>query len=378
MNWTKYEGNDFVSYLVYGEDSKYITEINNINTLTYECPETKSLIKEQKYQIVVKTNKSDNSILGSNILGKMSGDFIEFPYYISKMVKDNQRSKIYAMASPRSKYDSADKYGLLIIDSKTFKIESHILTDIRFSDLDLSPDNRYLYLTQNYIEKLTKIDLTSMSVTSFPTSTNGWGFHKVEAGNDNVVFCHITPPTSGSTGINVINGTNGNPISTSYNAYRHGDIEFNSKNGKLYMGESNTSAGAIYCSTYINQDLKIENNYPVFPDSVLFPDPFLFISDDNESVFWENYQLSLSLKVKRTFNTKMIASSPANLYLSDIGKVYDYNNLSVIFSYPPFPPNDETKSTIFLDDNTIITCKTHQPNTVGEPAQTYFFKMKIK
>lgn len=378
LNWTKYEGNDFVSYLVYGEDSKYITEISDINTITYECPETKSLIKEQKYQIVVKTSKSNNSVLGSNLISKISGDFIEFPYYVSKMVKDSQRSKIYAMASPRSKYDDADKYGLLIIDSKTFKIESHILTDERFSDLDLSPDGRYLYLTQNYIEKLTKIDLASMSVSTFSTSTNGWGFHKIEAGNDNVLFCHRTPPTSGATGISVINGTNGNPISTSYNAYSHGDIEFNSKNGKLYMGESNTSSGVIYCSTYINQDLKIENNYPVFPDGVLFPDPFLFISDDNESIFWEKYQLGLNLQVKRTFSTKMIASSQTNLYLSDIEKVYDYNNLSVIFSYPPFPSNDETKSILFLDDNTIITCKTHQPNTVGEPAQTYFFKMKIK
>jgi hypothetical protein len=144
------------------------------------------------------------------------------------------------------------------------------------------------------------------------------------------------------------------------------------------MGESNTSSGVIYCNTYINQDLKIENNYPVFPDGVLFPDPFLFISDDNESIFWEKYQLGLNLQVKRTFSTKMIASSPTNLYLSDIEKVYNYNNLSVIFSYPPFPSNDETKSILFFDDNTIIICKTHQPNTVGEPAQTYFFKMKIK
>lgn len=377
LNWTKYEGNDFTSYLIYGEDFKFITEINDINTLTYEILETKSLIKEQKYQIIVKTTKSYDGIMGSNIVSKVSGIFIKFPYYVPKIIKDDQRSKIYAIVAPRFKSDKTDKYGLLIIDTKTFTIESHILTNDRFSDLDISPDSRFLYLTQNYVEKLTKIDLNTMSVVNFTTTTNGWGFHKIEAGNNNVLFCHVTPPTSGSTGIASLDGTNGNQISTSYYGYSHGDIEFNSKNGKLYMGESNTSSGVIYCNTYINQDLKIENPYPFFPYPVMFPDPFILISDDNNSVFWENYQLGINLQINKTFNTKIIACSPNNLYLSDIEKIYDYNKFSVIFNYPPFPSNDNTKTILFIDDNTIITSKAYQPNFVNEPAITYFFKMKI-
>lgn len=376
LNWSKYEGNNFMSYLVYGENSQPIAEITDINTLTYDYLETISLVKEQKFQIVVKTTNS-NSILGSNILPKMSGIFIEFPYFIPKMIKDNQRSKIYTIVAPKYNSDKADKYGLLIIDTKNFKIESHILTNDRFSDLDISPDGKYLYLTQRYIENLTRIDLTTMEVKTYTTSTNGWGFHKIEVGNNNILFCHVTPPTSGSTGIMVYNGMTGESISTSYNAYSHGDIEYNSTNGKLYMGESNTSSGVIYSNTYINQDLRIEKNYPVFPNGVLYPEPFLLISDDNTSIFWEKYQLDLNLNVKREFSTKMIACSPGNIYLSDLEKMYNYNNITVVFSYPPFPVNDGIKATLFIDDNTLITCKAYQSNVLSEPSKTYFFKMKI-
>lgn len=378
LNWSKYEGNNFMSYLLYGENSQPIAEITDINTLTYEYLEAVSLVKEQNFQVVVKTTTLSNNVLGSNIVAKMSGNFIEFSYFVPKMIKDDQRSKIYAIVAPPYKWDEADKYGILIIDSKNFKIESHILTNDRFSDFDISPDGQYLYLTQKYVEKLTKINLNTMEVKTFTTSTNEWGFHKIEAGNNDVLFCHITPPTSGSTGIMVYNGTTGDPISMSYNAYLHGDIEYNSKNGKLYMGESNTSAGVIYCSTYINQNLRIENNYPVFSNSIVYPEPFLFIADDNNFIFWEKYQLDLTLNVKREFSTKMIACSPNNLYLSDMDKIYNYNNLSVVFNYPPFPQNEGIKSTLFIDDNTVITCKTYQPNTSGQPAKTYFFKMKIK
>lgn len=377
LNWSKYEGNNFMSYLVYGENSQPLAEITDINTITYEYLEKISLVKEQKFQIVVKTTNSTSNILGSNILPKMSGNFIEFPHFVPKMIKDNQRSKIYAIVAPKYNSDKADKYGLLIVDFKNFKIESHILTDIRFSDLDISPDGKYLYLTQKYIEKVTKIDLTTMEVKTFTTSTNGWGFHKIEAGNNNILFCHVTPPTSGSTGIMVYNGITEESISTSYNAYSHGDIEYNSLNGKLYMGESNTSSGVIYSNTYVNQNLQIEKNYPVFPNGILYPEPFLLISDDNNSIFWEKYQLDLDLNVNREFSTKMIACSPNNLFLSDMNKVYNYNNHSFVFSYPPFPVNDDIKSTLFIDDNTLITCKTYQSNVLSEPSKTYFFKMKI-
>lgn len=373
LNWTKYDGNGFISYLIYREDSQYVTEITDINTLSYECLETKSLVAEQKYQVVVKTNNGNDGILGSNIISKISGDFISFQYYISKMIKDDQRSKIYALVTPSSSFNSSDKYGLLIIDTKTFKIDSHILTNDRFSDLDISPNGQYLYLAQLRVEKLTKIDLNTMSVTNFETSTNNWGFRKIESGNNDILFCHSTNPPR----MLVLSATDGKQIYTNYAEFSQGDMEFNSKNEKLYLGDSNTSAGSVNSITYSNQILKIENSFPAFPNSVVYPDAFLFISDDSNSVFWENYQLGTGLQVMRVFDTKMIACSPNNLYLSNSEKVFDYNNVSSVFTYPPFPLTENTKSTLFIDDNTIITCKSHQPNTAGQPIETYFFRMKI-
>jgi hypothetical protein len=377
LNWTKYEGNNFLSYLIYGENLQPLMEIHDINTLNYEYVETKSLIEKRNYQIVVKTNNSINQVLGSNIISKISGNFIEFPYYVPKIIKDNARSKIYAIVAPKYSTDTADKYGILILNSASLAIESHILVNNRYTDLDISPDGQYLFLTQRTEEKLTKIDLNTMVVTSFTTSTNNWGFHKIEVGNNNVLFCHRSPPTSGSTGIHMINGLTGNEINISYYGYSHGDIEYNSQNGKLYHSESNTSSGTISSNTYLNQYLNIENKYPVFPNDVTYPEPFLIISDDNNSIFWENYQLSNNLQVTRQFNTKIIACSPNNLYISNLDKIYDYNNLSVVFNYPPFPINDSNKSILFIDDNTIITSKPYKSSTSNDPGKTYFFKMKI-
>jgi hypothetical protein len=377
LNWTKYEGNNFVSYLIYGENFQPLMEISDINTLNYEYLETNSLIEELDYQIVVKTSNSINQVFGSNIISKVSGNFIEFPYYVLKIIKDNLRSKIYAIVAPKYNSDTADKYGLLILNSANFKIESHILVNNRYSDLDISSDGQYLFLTQTTEEKITKIDLNSMVATTFTTSTNKWGFHKIEAGNNNVLFCHRKPPTSGSTAIHMINGLTGNEIGISYYGYSHGDIEYNSQNGKLYHGESNTSSGSISSNTYFNGYLNIENKYPVFPAGVTYPEAFLLISDDNNSMFWENYQFDNNLQVKRQLNSKIIACSPNNKYLSALDKIYDYDNLSVVLKYPPFPTNDSNKSILFIDDNTIITIKPYQPNILSDPAKTYFFKMKI-
>lgn len=378
LEWSKYEGNDFVSYLIYGVSSQPLAEINDINTLEFEYFETISMLANRNYQIVVKTaNTTGNLINGSNIIAIKSGVFAEIPYFITKIVNDENNGKIYGIIIPRNNGAVA---GLIAFDNENLSLISHTLQSKTFSDLDISPDGQFLYLTQRYVEEITKINLNTMSIETFATSTSNWGFHKIEVGNNNLLYCHITPPTSGSTGILILNAQNGNEINSSYYAYGHGDIAFNSANGSLYHGESNTSGGRITKSTYSNNFLNIDLAYPSFAENeygVSYPYPYLFISKDNNSIFWENFQLDSNLNLTRQFNTKIVSCSPNNLYLSDLQKVYDYTNLNVVFSFPPFPVNENTRTLLFKDDHTIITSKAYRPNITNYDDKTYIFKMKF-
>jgi len=265
-----------------------------------------------------------------------------------------------------------------ILPNENLNLISHVLQSKTFTDLDISPDGQFLYLTQKYVEELTKINLNTMSIETFVTSTNNWGFHKIEVGNNNLLYCHRTPPTSGSTAIHILNAQNGNEVAISHYGYRHGDLEFNSSNGILYHGSSNTTDGRITKNSYSNGSFNLDLTYPAHSNSgITYPYPYLFLSHDNNSLFWENFQFDVNLNVVRQFNTKIIACSPTNLYLSDLEKVYDYTNLNVLFSYPPFPVNDNTRTLLFTNDNTIITSKAYRPNVSNYPDKTYLFKMKI-
>ena len=378
LNWSKYEGKGFLSYLIYAEDKQPIAEIQDVNTVSFECEEHTSLIDDKRYQVIIKTENSSDNVQGSNIVTEKSGIFIEVPYHVAKIIKDPYRSKIYATVVPMDKIYGQTTNGLLFIDIKNFQVESQILTDKQFSDLDISPDGNFLYLTQRYVDNIMRIDLRDKSVFSFKTDSYGWGFHKIEAGNDNLLYCHRTPPTSGSSDMFVFNAITGEELYRDNQIYRHGDLEYNNLHNRLYKDNTNTTCGDINSLIFQDNSLSRVNKYPLVYDCIDLPYPYIFISDDFEHVFWENFQFDYDLNLVRSFNTRMIACSPTNRYLSDLNKIYNFDDLSVKIEYPPFPKNESTPTVLFIDDNTIITSKTYQTNIISEPAKTYFFKIKIQ
>jgi len=376
LNWTQYEGNDFVSYSIYKEDFEPIAEIQDINTLEYEDVELPSFIEDFEYQVIVNTSDNYDHPIGSNIESMHPGIFIEFPYYVFKLIKDPIRSKIYAIVRPQSNNDESDKYGILIIDTNTFEINSHILQDDRFADLDISPDGQYLFLCQERVEKITKLNLDTLEATTFVTDTNEWGIHKIEVGNNNVLYCHRDPPTSGDTQFWIYNGNNGSLINGPTYGLSHGDIELNNANNTIYAGESNTSNGRMYKLAVDGSSISFDSNYPIWPDGVSYPYPFILLSDDNQNIFWEHFQLDLDLNVIRTFDADIKACSPNNIYLSDFDKLYNFNDMSVVCEYPELPPTENT-SMVFMDDNTLIFCRAYNTN-VNQEEYTYFFKLNIE
>jgi hypothetical protein len=377
LDWSKYEGNDFESYVIYREDFNPITEITDINQLTYEDLTMPSLTDEFQYQVVVNTSNTYDHVVGSGIIHQNAGNFVLFPYFIQKMIRDPFRSKIYAICRPLSIYDDADKYGILIIDYQgdTVEITDHILQDERIEDFDMSADGQYLFLCQRRIEKITRLDLTTMDTDFFPTDTNEWGIHKIEVGNNNILYCHRDPPTSGSTSFWVYDGNTGDYINGPTGTSRHGDMEFSRTHNKLYTGLSNTSGGHIYRQSVNGNIIDVDLIFPVWPETVSYPTPFVLLSEDDQHLFWEHYELNNNFTVVRTFDTHIIGCSPNNVYLSDKQGVYEYNTLQPVRQFPESPDSYRT-SMVFPNEQTLIFSQAYSENG-GSYEYTYFFKVNL-
>lgn len=378
LNWTKYEGNDFISYLVYSINNQPIAEIADINTLQYEHSSPYSLIEEVPYQIVVKTSNPNliYETVGSNIVAKKPGDFLSIPYYIKKMVKDPIRNKLYAICTPDDSYEVADKYGVIIINTDTFAIERHILVDRRFIDLSVSPDGQYLYLTRYRVENITKLNLNTYTYNDIITHTGGNGIWNIEAGNNDILYANIE---YNSGHIQMINAVTGSSIESNWRFY-FSEMRYNSSNNNLYYSEG-TSSGRLFKLNSVNiptGDYLTLPQYPPFPGGVGYPYPVVTISDDGNHIFWDEYQMNTNLNVIRLFDDIYIhACSPSNQYLSDLHKIYDFNTMNTILTYPSFGNHEFYDSDVyFTDENTIFTNKSYDPND-GTPSYSYIFRIKI-
>ncbi len=377
LNWSKYEGNDFQSYLIYREDFEPLSEITDINQLTFEDLTMPSLTDAFQYQVVVNTSNSYEHAVGSGLVHQEAGNFIFFPYFIQKMIRDPFRSKIYAICRPLSIYDDADKYGILVIDyqGETVEIIDHILQDERIEDFDMSADGQYLFLCQRRIEKIIRLDLTTMGTDFFPTDTNEWGIHKIEVGNNNILYCHRDPPTSGGTSFWIYDGNTGEYINGPTGGSRHGDMEFSRTYNKLYTGQSNTSSGYIARQSVVGNEINLETTYPQWPEDVSYPGPFVLLSEDEQHLFWETFELNNNFDVVRTFETRMIGCSPNNVYLSDKHNVYHFNSLEPVRHFPDIPDYEQT-SMVFPNDQTLIFSEAFSENG-GSYEYTYFYKVNL-
>ncbi|MHA6278779.1 hypothetical protein ACXYMT_01240 [Salinimicrobium sp. CAU 1759] len=377
LKWSKYEGQDFLSYLIYRQDHTPVVEIQDINTLEYMVAGSNSFIAEHEYQVIVRTSNNYDHPVGSNISLQHQGIFVKFPHFIHKIIKDPLRSKVYAIVGPEYSHYDSTTFGLLIIDvgEENFQIDSHILQDQKFADLDISPDGQNLFLVQKNVDQITKLNLDRLEAETFVTNTNGWGFHKIEVGKDNTLYCHRNPPTSGSTGFWIFDGNNGDLIRSQESVLRHGDIEYNSSFDALYGGESNTSNGRMYKYNVTANSIVQVTPYPVWPDGITYPWSHIFVSDDDQYILWENFQLDPNLNVIRTFETTMKISSPGNKYLSNYEELYDFNSLEAVYKFPILPITDRS-TMVFMDDETVVMARAENTG-MNQEEYTYFFRINL-
>ncbi|CAM1372335.1 hypothetical protein [Tenacibaculum xiamenense] len=384
LNWTKYNGDDFVSYQVFSENFTPITEIYDINTLEYNCENFESLTEDKDYQIVVKTETPKDHIIGSNIESMHPGEFIEFPYYLRKIIKDPIRPKLYALVGHKDY--TASNYGLVVIDKTedTFEISSHILTEDFFTDLVISQNASYLFLSQIDGDKITKLDLNNLEASTFTTHTEGWGIERIEIAMNNTLLCYSNSPTMNGSKFTIYDGNSGSKlIGPIVNPMTFSGIKFSFLNNAIYAGKSGSNNGQLYKYS-VSNDLMTLNTTPISTTIVTNETPELFLTRDTQNIFWENHQLDLNLNIMRTFDAPVKACSPSNKFLADLNRVFDYHGLFTIFEFPNFPETNSnvTNSLVFPDESNVVYCRASQSNVMnnGEefyPASTQIFNFRI-
>lgn len=374
LKWSKYEGENFQSYIIYREKFEPLVEISDINITDYEDTSI-TLAEIKKFQVVVKTLNDDEDIVsGSNIEEEEAGKYIRIPHFITKAINDKTRNKLYAIVGEEySSSNYATEYGLIILNNNSEKVEinSHILKEYRFSDLDMSLDGKYLFLCERGVDKITRLDLSNLEVTRFDVASYGWGIHKIEVGKNYRLYCHRRPPTSGESPLFILDGINGEQKGF-YNWLNHGDIEFNPINNRLYHSTSITSQKELVKFSVDNDYVSREK---VFAPDIPFPKPFLLISENGEKIFWEKFQLDNNLNIEREFENPIIACNDNNLYISDGLKLMVFDDLNTVIEYPNFP-NHEISREVFTNDDSILFVKSSQPYT--NERFTHFFKIKIQ
>lgn len=371
LNWSPYSGDDFVSYVLYRDDFEPVIELFSISDTTFE---DKSIIlsEQYSYQIAIRTKSPKGTLLCSNIAGGVAGNSLRIGHFVKKVSYDHLRSKLYAIVGEDSHYnDYADQYGLIILDlsGDSMIVSDHILSDRRFADMDISLDGRYLFLSYRKEERITRIELSDLSVTDLWPDLRDWGVHKIEVGHDYRLYCHRTPPTSGGSPLFIVDGVNGEQIGV-FDGFTHGDIDYNENNKKLYHSTSTRLKMVFKYS--VENDMIVEEDR--FAPLIGWPSPNILVSEDGQFVFWENYQLDQDLNIVRELEGRILSIDRESTCFSNGWKLMGVENMESWFNYPSFPPY-ELRNEVITSDASIIICNANQPFT--NQRFTWFFKMDI-
>jgi len=354
LHWTKYTEPDFKSYLLYRGNN--VIEIKDQETNFYEDFEMR-LIDSLNYQVLVERNTESDILYASNFQKEQVGRYLKTDHFISKVIGDPSRDYVYALVSPE-KYSYASAYGLLIFDTSGNEIKEykHLLAHYRFSDLDFSPDGNYLFLCCR--DKVVQLDLSTHEVVKEITLNES--AHRIEIGDNNRLYYHLTPPTSGSTPLAIMNYETGQEYSVNQpanNNFRHGDIEYNSKTQTLYHIQSNISYGYM-----IKYDVSTDVTVPIEPKKACsWPKDLLIMSPDEERLFYGWGEFDLDLKSIETFDGTVLSCSWDSQMIATRKAVFKLDDYSVVQKCPDMPYGDEKGLCFANQDKAIVLFTARQP-----------------
>jgi len=352
LHWTKYTDPDFKSYLLYRDNN--VIEINDQEANFYEDFEMR-LIDSLNYQVLVERNTESDILYASNFQKEQVGRYLKTDHFISKVVGDPSRDYVYALVSPE-KYSYASAYGLLIFDTSGNEIKEykHLLAHYRFSDLDFSPDGKYLFLCSR--DKVVQLNLSTHEVVK-EISLNE-SAHRIEIGDNNRLYYHLTPPTSGSTPLAIMNYETGQEYSVNQpigHNFSHGDIEYHSKTQTLYHVQGN---GYGRINKY---DVSTDVAIPLGKGGWASREDLLILSPNEEKLFSSWSLFDLDLNQVTDFGGTVLSCSWDSQMIATRKAVFDLNDYSVVQKCPDMPYGDKKGLCFANQDNAIVLYTARQP-----------------
>ena len=369
LSWSKAISEDFEAYELYR--SPYENNLNpNDATLIYATSNlsdtlffdsTARLGQRHFYKVFVKRRSLSPQFLGSNMKTVENGEFLRINFPISKMLSDPTREYVYALVNTDGIYsNNGTGYGIAFIDVATKTIKKRILTDLRCTDLAMDPTRSYLYVCSRS-NQVHKINLNTQEVEGIFTMAHP--AHKIEVGNNQRLYYHITPPTSGSTQFRMydlqseVDVPYQSTMTAANSSFRHGDFELD-QNNRIYHGESNSSSSKLSKIGTTNDSFSLLDQW----DSRNYRSPQIILN--NGLLYWNELLLDTEFNYLGNFtheNQEMYiqAVSPDGEKALASGSLFATQNQNLIQSIPSY-----FETSAFIDDTTIIFSESR--NDIGD------------
>ena len=376
ISWSKANAEDFLSYQVFRSRYENVSTSGNAELIyttqnlqdTVFVDITATLGERHYYKVLFESKKLAPDMIASNVKSVVNGVSVQTDLPIYKMVSDPNRDYVYALVNTNSIYESnASGYGLLFINTATREVEGRILPSTRFTDLSIDPTGNSLYLCSRS-NQIHQINLD----TQEPERIFNMAFpaHKIEVGNNQRLYYHITPPTSGATQFRIYDLENGTDIpyqstmAAAYSSFRHGDFELG-ENNTIYHGESNSSNSNLSEINTTNDVFSLEKQWGS-NDYML---PNIILRDG--TLFWNHLILDTNFNQIGSFTLNnqernIQAVSPNGKKALTSGTLFNTSDQSSIKSIPAY-----FETSTFINDDEIIFAKS--VNVIGNIFESTIF-----
>lgn len=366
ISWSKAEDSNFNGYDLYrsfnknkikNREEELIYSTNNLSDTIYI--DDKALLGNNYYYRVYLKRKTISPVyVGSNIDSITLGDFKKLDFPISKIIRDADRNFAYGLVNIDNIYSTnSSGYGLVFINLETKEV-SRILQNNRFTDLDIDASGNYLYLCSRS-NLIHKVNLTTKQLES--SFSIGSSAHKIEVGNNNKLYYHNTPPSSGSTRFRIYDLANNKDITYSttipaaYQTFSHGDFELDA-NQNIFHGESNSSSAMLSKISTDNNTFSIAEQW----DSGRYKLDQILLN--NNKIYW-NYEVfdsnlnRLGIFKDENENINIETVSPNGNLALGYARLFSTNNFTITkeiairYSIATFTENNQI---LFVNNEELI------------------------
>ncbi|MGE9312807.1 hypothetical protein ACLOAU_14250 [Niabella sp. CJ426] len=372
LRWTSCNDLNFESFKVYRSETETFYDSELLYTTLSRSDTTFAdtsifLGRKYYYKVSVNLGGKESITLDSETRSIVAGIFITVDYPIAKIIVDKRRKYAYGLVRPKTLYDQNNNgYGIAFINLEKRTIERK--TNVYFFDFDIDPSGDFLYACTG-TNTIYKINLNTQATADI-FNINSW-VHKIEIGNNNRMYFHLTPPTSGGTRFGIYDLVNKKELtflSTStdfYNSYYSGDFELSDDN-IIYHSESgitNAKVTKLGTTNDIFSILKqtVGTGYSssiYYVNQRLFCGPSVFdrdlnllgkfINDKNEvTIEAVSPDGSRAFGWGRIYNTTTFLPTRIVPAYYDIGAFSDNNTLILSKSENPFSYKDFTTNIYF-------------------------------